>query len=64
MEAFSDYSVCLQLWEEIEKSKDNMSDINVLPKEVGPHKQKVLRWNHCLEYFLIIWEDTYLNIPA
>ena len=31
------------LWKEREKSKENMSGIGILPNEVGPGKQKVLK---------------------
>lgn len=31
-------------WKEREKSKENMSDINIHSSEVGPGKQKVLKW--------------------
>lgn len=45
MEDISDCSAALWPMErEREKSKKNMSGISTLPNEVGPGKQKVLKW--------------------
>lgn len=45
MEEISDCSTGLWPVErEREKSKENMSDIDILSSEVGPGKQKVLKW--------------------